>query len=178
MPIYDPSNARICLFIQREAGTLLSSMGHDLELRVDDFSIDVDLDEGEVSATIDANSVEPVDAIKWEARERTEELSDGDRHEIKQRMSKKVLETDEFPDIEFESTRVESTDDGWTIEGVLDLHGRKHEIGFDAVRDDGKARVETTIDHTEFGIEPYSAMMGALKVAPEVIIVVEVPLEI
>lgn len=177
MTTYDARNADIFVFARRQSGTLLSRMGHDLKLQVSRFEIDADLSGGSVTAHIDAASLEPVDAIKWEDREETGELHDGDRHEIKQRLNKQILEVDDFPDIEFRSTRVEETNDGWRVTGDLELHGERHEVEFDVSRNDGQARVETVIDHTNYGIEPYSAMLGSLKVAPKLLVVVELSLD-
>lgn len=170
------SDTEILIFAQREPGTLLARMGHDIKIRVTDFEIDTDLEGGEISARMNATSFEPVDAIKWEDKREIGELSDGDRHEIKQRMDKKVLDVDEFPEVVFRSTTVEPNDDGWHVEGTLELHGEAHDIDFDVQRQDERAHVETVIDHTRWGIEQYSAMMGSLKVSPELVIVVDAPL--
>ncbi|MGM0555441.1 MAG: YceI family protein [Myxococcota bacterium] len=177
MTTYDASVADAFIFLQRESGTLLSRMGHDLKLRFETFEINADLDAGELTARFDADSLEPVDAIKWEDKQETGELSAGDRHEIKQRMNKHVLDVERFPDIVFEATRVEPDEEGWHVVGSLDLHGETREIEFDIVRENGRARVETVVDHTDYGIEPYSAMLGSLKVAPELHLRVETPLE-
>lgn len=177
MTTYDASNADAFIFLQRESGTLLSRMGHDLKLRFESFEIDVDLDAGTLSARFDADSLEPVDAIKWQEKEETGELHAGDRHEIKQRMNKEVLDVETYPTIEFTASSVEPTDDGWHVVGGLQLHGETHEVSFDIVRRDGRARVDTVVDHTEYGIEPYSAMLGSLKVAPGLHVRVETPLE-
>ncbi|MFB6263000.1 MAG: YceI family protein [Bradymonadaceae bacterium] len=175
MPTYDASDADVFIYVQRQTDTLLSSMGHDLKLRVGDFSIDVDAAAGEVSAEFDAASLEPVDAIKWESREETGELSDGDRHEIGQRIDTEVLDVGKYPTITFESTEVEETDDGWRVAGELDLHGELHDVEVEASRDADRLRAETVVDHTEWGVEPYSAMLGSLKVDPEVAVTVAVP---
>lgn len=174
---YDASNSDVFIFARRQSGTLLSRMGHDIKIRAGTFQIDADIEQDGITAHFDADSLQPVDAIKWEDKEETGELSSGDRHEIKQRMDKLVLEVEEFPDIDFRSTDVSETDDGWHVVGELDLHGESHQIEFDIRRKGDRARVETTIDHTDFGIEPYSAMLGSLKVDPELLIVVETPLD-
>lgn len=173
---YDASNANFFVYARRKSDTMLASMGHDVKIRVEDFTIDADFEAGEVRARVAADSLDPVDAIIWESRQETGELSEGDRREISQRMSEEVLDAEDFPDIEFESSDVEETDDGWHVVGNLHLHGEQREVEFDAVRSGDRVQVETTIDHTDFSIEPYSAMLGSLEVDPEVVVTIEAPL--
>lgn len=177
MTTYNAQNANIQVFVRRQSGTLLSRMGHDIKLRVSRFQIDADFAHGQVSAHIDAASLEPVDAITWDDKQETGALNEGDRHEIKQKLNNDVLEVERYPTIEFEASSVESTDTGWHVVGSLELHGQAHEVEFDVVGESGRARVETVVDHTDYGIEPYSAMLGSLKVAPELYVRVETPLD-
>jgi len=173
---YDASNADLFVYVRRNPDTLLSSMGHDVKIRAEDFTVDADFETGEVSARVETDSLEPVDAIIWESRQETGELSEGDRREISQRISADVLESEEYPDIEFESTAIEETGEGWHVVGELDLHGERREIELDVARRGDRAHAETTFDQTDFGIEPYSAMLGSLEVHPEVVVAVEAPL--
>lgn len=173
---FDPSNADVSVFVQRETESLLSRLGHDIEIAVNEFKIEVDPASGEVEATFDPASLEPVDAIKWESREPTQEMSDGDRHEIKQRMENEVLDVEDFPTIEFNASGVAlGDDDSWSGEGTLTLHGETHPIDIECSVRDERLHAEATFDHTEFGIEQYSAMLGSLKVDPTVIVTVELP---
>lgn len=172
---YDNSNADLNVYARRQSGTALGRMGHDLKFAVDAFDIDLDLDAGTMSARVDAASVVPVDSIIWESREETGELSDGDRREIKQRMSADIFELDEFPAIEFSADSLEETDEGWHVEGTIEMHGERAPVSFDAIRVGDRVRAEGTLDHTEVGIEPYSAMLGSLKVDPEVVVEFEGP---
>ena len=172
---YDPDNADMFVYVRRQSGTLLSSLGHDLKIRVGEFAIDADLDAAEIDVQIDAASLEPVDAIIWDSRDETGELSAGDRHEIAQRIRNEVLEVDTYPTIKFEAVSVTSINGGWNVTGPVILHGEASEIEVRVVPEDDRLHAETTIDQTEFDITPYSAMLGSLKVHPEVIVTVDAP---
>jgi hypothetical protein len=55
------------------------------------------------------------------------------------------------------------------VRGELSLGGRKAPVTFDLVsKDDGRITGICTVTHSAFGMKPYSALFGALKVADEV----------
>ena len=57
----------------------------------------------------------------------------------------------------------------WSVEGDLTLVGKTAPIAFDvAVGDDGTLSGSAVVKQTDWGIKPYSALFGALKVADEV----------
>ncbi|MFB6372853.1 MAG: YceI family protein [Bradymonadaceae bacterium] len=173
---YTPSNADMFVYVRRKSGTLLSSFGHDLKIRVGDFTIDADYQAGDVEAHVEADSLEPVASIDWETREETGELSKGDRRKITRNMKHEVVEVEEYPAIEFETTSVDSSNGGWWLEGPLGFNGEARDIEIRAIVEDRRVHAETTIDQTRFHIEPYSAMLGSLKVHPEVVVTVDAPL--
>ena len=76
----------------------------------------------------------------------------------------------------FRSTRAQSEPDGSRIrvEGDLTLVGRTEPIAFDlAVGDDGALSATAVVKQTAWGMKPYSALFGALKVKDEVEVVLE-----
>jgi polyisoprenoid-binding protein YceI len=75
-----------------------------------------------------------------------------------------VLQTQRYPEILFESTRITPQE----VIGQLTLHGVTREVRF-AWREEGEARVaEVRLDQRTWGIVPFHAMMGALRLKPEV----------
>lgn len=73
--------------------------------------------------------------------------------------------------ITFRSTRVQSAPDGsrMSVEGDLTLVGRTQPIAFDlAIGDDGTLSAAAGVTQTAWGVKPYSALFGALKVKDEV----------
>ena len=56
-----------------------------------------------------------------------------------------------------------------SVEGDLDLAGKRHPVAFDLqAREDGRLTGSARIRQTDWGIKPYSALFGTLKVVDEV----------
>jgi polyisoprenoid-binding protein YceI len=71
---------------------------------------------------------------------------------------------------------VQTEADGGRIhaEGELTLSGTTQPIAFDlVVGDDGKLRASVVVTQSAWGIKPYSALFGALKVKDEVQVVLD-----
>src|SRR3954467_1199329 len=150
----------------------LSALGHDLRLRASRFDIDVLADS--VVARVDAGSLRVVAAMRaGTPAEGT--LSEKDKAEIERNCAREVLEAQRHPEATFVSSEVKQTDGGWSVRGTLTIHGVPHEGTFDVQRKDGKAVARIDIDLRSFGMKPYSAMLGALRVKPQVLLVVEAP---
>jgi polyisoprenoid-binding protein YceI len=64
------------------------------------------------------------------------------------------------------------------VEGDLTLLGRTRPIAFDVTVADGTLHAVAVVTQTDFGIKPYSALFGALKVADEVKVELEARLSI
>jgi polyisoprenoid-binding protein YceI len=86
-----------------------------------------------------------------------------------------VLDVTRHPEIRFESTSIREEGDGLSIRGWLSLKGARREIGLLARQDGERYVAEALIDQRDFGIKPFSAMLGALKVRPEVTVRIEAP---
>jgi hypothetical protein len=100
-------------------------------------------------------------------------LEDDDKANIEETIDSEVLLGLE---IAFGSTAVEVTPDGNTlnVQGELTLVGVTHPIGFDvAVGPAGELTAKAVVKQSDWGMKPYSALFGALKVADEVEIEVD-----
>jgi polyisoprenoid-binding protein YceI len=150
----------------------LSALGHDLRLRASRFDIAVLADS--VTARVDASSLRVMSAMRGGVADESA-LSDRDRAEIERNCSREVLEAHRYPEATFVSSEVKQTAGGWTVRGTLTIHGVSHEGTFEVARQDGKAVARIDIDLRSFGMKPYSAMLGALRVKPQVLLVVEAP---
>jgi polyisoprenoid-binding protein YceI len=84
----------------------------------------------------------------------------------------KSLDAVRFPHIRFRSDEVERAADGYRLVGTLEIHGvtRDHTMDLTVEHLDDSVRVsaQDSLRQSDFGIKPYSMMMGALKVADEV----------
>ena len=85
----------------------------------------------------------------------------------------KSLKSSKFDEITFVADEASPTDGGYRFSGTLTICGtsRPHTV---EVSSDGVAVAgESPVTQTDFGVKPYSLMMGALKVADEVVVALE-----
>lgn len=170
MRTLSPADVDIRVFTFKEG--LLSTVAHDLQIKVNRFEIVVDPVTCAVRARIEAGSLEVVCAMK-DGREDPGTLSASNKADIQDNIRKDVLNSAKFISIVFESTSVSDT----AVTGKLTLHGVTREIRL-AVRQEGARRVgEVRLDQREFGIKPYSALLGALKIQPEVLVRISLPIQ-
>lgn len=153
---------------------LLSPMAHDLKIRVTRFRIEADLENGRLEATFDAGSLRVVSAMK-DGQEHKNPIVEAGRGEIESNIEKDVLHPRRFPEIRFAATDVIEVEDGWRIVGDLTLHGQRRRIETRARAVGGRWLAEVSLHQPDFHIKPYSAMMGTIKVQPDVRVEVSVP---
>lgn len=147
---------------------LLSPVAHDLELRVERFTVDYDAQQ--VCASFDAGSLRVVHAMR-DGQPNPGALSRRDMDKIEQTIAGEILEARRHPEVRFESSRV----DGLTVEGTLTIKGHARPLRVTARREGGRLVCEVALNQPEFGIKPYSAMLGTLKIKPDVRVRLEVP---
>jgi len=174
MPRYDAESADCRVFTYKEG--LLSAVAHDLELRVGTFEVEIAEDRSSVSATFDPRSIRVVDAIV-DGKRSPGTLSKRDKAKIDSNIVTDVLPVKKHPAVRFSSTELREVDTGWEIRGTLELAGRSRQLTVPVHREDGEAVGEVTIHQPDFGIKPYSAMLGALKIQPDIKIRIALPLE-
>jgi hypothetical protein len=172
MPRFDPTSSE-CRVYTRRTG-VLSAIGHDLELAVDRYEIDVEEAPLRVRASFDAGSLRVLGAIKGGAL-LAGELSTGDRAQIDRQVAEEVLEAGRHPQIEFASTQVGPAADGYRVRGLLRLHGAERPIAFSARRSGGRLEAEVVLHQPDFGIKPYRAFGGALRLHPDVRVRIRLP---
>jgi len=151
-----------------------SKAGHDLRIEVGSWEAEFKLGEApEQSAmTLAADSrslrvIEGTGGIK--------SLTGDDKASIQKTINDEVLKGCA---IEFRSSEVRGgAGDGLSVRGDLDLGGRTAPLTFDlALGDDGRVTGSATVKQTDFGMKPYSALFGALKVADEVTVAIDAKL--
>jgi polyisoprenoid-binding protein YceI len=166
MTRFGPDTATCEVFTKREGA--LAAIGHDLKLCVQTF--DLELDAASVRARFDAASLRVIAAMR-NGRADAAALSERDRRDIEDTCAREVLEAHRFPHILFTSTEVRPG----AVRGTLSLHGRELSGEFAVQRVGDRAVAEVELDVRRFGIRPYSAMLGALRVSPAVRVVVSTP---
>lgn len=167
---YDARSAECVVFVEREG--VLRRVGHDVKLTVKSFTIDVD--NGTVEASFDAPSIE-VTAAMVGTREDPTAFSDRDKATILEHIRRDVLDVGRHPTITFVAhalTRDESSLHG---EGTLALCGVERTLVVRAQKRGDVWIAEQAIHQPDFGIKPFSAMLGALKVKPTITVRLTIP---
>ena len=172
MPHFDASTAE-CLVLTYKEG-LLSAIAHDLEIRVERFDLDVDEVPLAVRARFDAASLKVIGALR-DGAPQAGALGESDRQKIERTIASEVLHAREHPAIVFASSAITAEGEGFRVAGDLTLHGKRRPLTF-VVRPEGDRMVAAVRLHQpDFGIKPYSAMLGALKIKPDVTIRCSLP---
>lgn len=171
---YDAYNSECLVFTFKDG--LLSRLAHDLKMQVERFSIEVDEATRQIKATFDPSSIQVVCAMV-EGREDPSTLSKGDKKKIYDNVTKDVLRVRKFPDICFDSTNVVERGDGYAVEGTLQMHGKSRGIQASIRAEGSRWITELRLHQPDFGIKPYTAALGGLKVKPDVLVRVSVPRE-
>ncbi|MGB8221650.1 MAG: YceI family protein [Polyangiales bacterium] len=172
MARYDAYNSECLLFSFKDG--LLARLAHDLKLQVERFSIEVDDSTQQIKACFDPSSIQVVCA-QVDGRDDVATLSKGDKKKIYDNVTKDVLRVRKYPEIRFNSTHVVKRGEGFAIEGTLQMHGHSRTVQSSIRADGDRWRTELTIHQPDFGIKPFTAALGALKVKPDVIIQLNVP---
>jgi len=172
MPTFAAGQAECHVFTFKEGA--LSALAHDLEVQVGRFSIEVAPDLA-LDAKFDAGSLTVAHAVK-DGRP-SDALSDGDKRKIEKTILGDVLDAKRFPEIRFVApapTRT-PTGDGFVYQGQLTLHGKTRPIEVRS-RAAGTTQVaELMLHQPDYGIKPYSAMLGTLKIRPDIKVRITVP---
>jgi YceI-like domain len=163
---FGPENARLTVRTRRVGAA--SKAGHDLLIEVTSWSATLDL--GEVPAatlTADASSLRVLEGSGGVMA-----LDDDDKAGIAKTIDEEVLKG---TPIEFKSSTVELTQDGapWRVTGELELAGRRHPISFELTAVNGRLTGAATVKQTDWGMKPYTALFGTLKVADEVEVAID-----
>ena len=99
------------------------------------------------------------------------DISESDRTEIIANM-REALATKSYPTMHFSSHNVTPIKEGIKVQGTLRMKGTAKKIVVDVklerIENVLVSSGEFTVKQTAFGIEPYSALMGTIKVADEI----------
>lgn len=166
-----PGESSFWVFVPKTG--LLSGFAHDHEIGVKSFTGKITVPE---SGAGDGLLVLDVDATSLVVLDK--KPSEEDKKKIQNSMHSEVLESAKYSKINFKSTSVSDLKQmggdkyGFTLNGDLTLHGVTKRIAVPVsltingqqLRAEGKY----TLRQTDFGIKPYSAAGGTIKVKNEI----------
>ncbi len=154
------------LHILTTAEGAASRVGHDLVLDVDDFRASIVFD-GDLPT--DVRLVAALASLRvLSGTGGLKPLTAGDRAQIL-RNAAKALKADDASGVLFASSDVARTDAGFQLTGAVTINGVTQPLVAQVSVAEGEDRwtVSSTVElrQSDFGITPYSAMFGTLKVA-------------
>lgn len=162
---FGPNNGEMLVKIFREG--MAKKAGHDLIISVGSWSASATVAESitdsSFSGSADVGSFSVKSGVGG-----VKPLSDSDKADIKKNITQKILTT---PTISFESTGVNPSTN--QVTGNLTIMGRSQPVDIRLTESGGKVRAEMTVVQSKWGIKPFQAMMGALKVRDAVDIEIE-----
>ena len=162
---FGPDNASLTIRTGRTGGA--AKAGHDLVIEVESWQ-----------ATLDPGA-QPALTLKADSRSLRvlqgtggiKSLTESDKTDIKKTIDKEVLKG---CDIEFRSSDVAETPGGLSVRGELSLNGKQAPVTFDlALGEGGGVHGSAQVTQSAFGMKPYSALFGALKVADAVEVAID-----
>ena len=162
-----PDNARLLVKTGRHGAA--SKAGHDLVIEVASWEATLAVDEHaaatSVQLTADPGSLHVQKGIGG-----MQPISDADKADMRKTIDKDVLKR---RPIAFESSRIVADGDGWSVSGDLTMGRTSNPVTFTLARDGASIAGRATITQSDWGIKPYSALFGSLKVNDDVTVEVE-----
>ncbi|SDC02647.1 Polyisoprenoid-binding protein YceI [Raineyella antarctica] len=152
----------------------MARMGHELALRIDRWTATLTVGP-EVSATALQVSADLRSLSLKGSRDPGKPVSEKDARDILSN-AQKTLQVQQHAEVSFTSTSAEGTWEAVTLQGDLTLHGHTRPQVLRVVATESGYRLTGQVAQSDFGIKPYSIMMGALKVGDRVDVEVSVRL--
>jgi polyisoprenoid-binding protein YceI len=160
-----PDSGRLLVKTTRTG--LGAKAGHDLTIEVTRWHGHATVD---TATPANSTVTVEVEVDSFEVREGTggvKPLTDADRAEIKKTLGE-VLHTAQHPTITFRSKRVDGSAGSFTLDGELTVMGVTRPVMVQGRVTDGRVVGGATVVQSRWGIRPYSAFFGALKLSDEV----------
>ena len=144
--------------------------GHNLTIEVGSWQatlqVDADPATSRLELTADARSLRVLEGSGGMSK-----LDEDDKANITQTIDDEVLKGTA---IAFHSTQVDAGAGALRVSGELELSGRAAPVAFDlAVADDGQLTGRAVITQSTWGMKPYSALFGTLKVTDDVAVAID-----
>lgn len=181
--VIDPAKSELVVRLFR--GGVAAAFAHNHVIRATDFSGGTSFDP-EFPSTPSMSVEARTDSLKVDepaVRQKhrlAEVVSDKDRRKIQATMeSAEQLDVARFPTMKFQSTKVEKESDGkYIVSGDLTIHGVKRSVSFPVtVSDKGeelRGQASLRFKQSDFGIKPFSIMMGAVRNEDEAVLYLDI----
>jgi len=147
---------------------LLARLAHDLRLTLGRFEIQ--REGATVQARFWPGTLQVDGAIDRRGQLDPNALSDSDRRKVGENIAGDVLHLDRFPEASFRGQIVAG---GAAVEGELTLAGRSAAVRVPVQVVADRLRAEVTLVPSRWGVAPFKALAGAIKLQDRVLVVLE-----
>jgi polyisoprenoid-binding protein YceI len=167
-----PESGRLLVHTTRTG--LGAKAGHDLTIEVTRWHGHTTVDTADPA---NSSVTVQVDVDSFQVRQGTGGVKPltADRAEISKTL-KQVLHTAQHPTITFRSRRVDGSAGSFTLDGELTIMGITRPVTVQGGVTDGRVVGGATVVQSRWGIRPYSAFFGALRLRDEVKVDLDVAL--
>jgi hypothetical protein len=154
---------------------LLSRVAHDLRLHAGRVALGREGEELVARVRVDALIV---DGVIRDGRLDTRTLSARDRAKIVEAVRSDILDARRNPEIVFRGRTEADAEARVRVSGELELAGVRRALSFVARREGERLRASVTLTPSEFGIRPYKALAGAIRLQDRVRVEIDVAADV
>ena len=176
----DLSNMRLAVLVRKDTTTSMAGMAHNHGIEAGTWEANFQYNSTE--KTCSCNVIVPVDSLVVDSPEarRFVGLSDDLDEDTRKSVRKNMLGSDqlnakEFRFMQFNSTSCTQNGNTLFLSGVLSLRGESNPITIEVKNfsygEAPKGEARFSVFGSDFGMEPYSAMLGAVKNLDELIFI-------
>ena len=162
-----PDNATLRVKTGRHGAA--AKAGHDLVIEVKSWEATLNVADDAASSSLEL-SADPTSLHVVKGEGGMQALGDDDKADIRKTIDKDVLKK---KTIAFKSSSVSDADGGLAVSGDLEMGGKSQPVSFVVNGDGDSVTSSADIKQSDWGIKPYSALFGALKVNDELTVEVE-----
>ena len=162
-----PDNATLRVKTGRHGAA--AKAGHDLVIEVKSWEATLNVADDASASSLELTA-DPTSLHVVKGEGGMQALGDDDKADIRKTIDKDVLKK---KDIAFKSSSVSEADDGLAVSGELEVGGKSKPVDFVVQSDGANVTGSATIKQCDWGIKPYSALFGALKVNDELTVEVD-----
>lgn len=144
-------------------------MGHRLTIAMDSWRAEVTWADGEPVAVRLTVEVDSLRVVRGEGG--VKGLSGAEKTVVRSN-AMKALDVDRYRQILFQANDIEQTTAGYRLAGTLQIHGTTRErvvdVHVEDLGDTWRMSGDAEVSQSEFGVKPYSILMGSVKIADTV----------
>ncbi len=146
-----------------------AKMGHRLTIAMNRWVATVQWNAGE---PVEAELTVDVDSLEVLRGEGGLKPLSGPEKALARSNALRTLDADRYPQVRFRAGDIAKAEDGYRLAGTLEIHGKTGEcevsVRVEDLGEKWRMSCETDVRQSDFGVKPYSMLMGSMKVVDTV----------